>query len=275
MDSTRLNYYERAYSYRKPYYGSEVDSVTSPENSEAPNDEWSRDWNEEFQTLIESLAGADNSKLLDTYSKLSRLAQDFTHVAKAYGKIIIMEKELPYQRKTIKPELEMGGVAGGLKYIHSGILFKFSVDRFGIYGKDDEMSAKAAAHELKGFKEVFESRIPGLCIPLMCIIDYRGFRLIAMSILPLQTLVYGSQNSGKDVHASDALMNEKMEQLAKTLNLKGHQSGLTNSKFLYGPCDMEGHRGIDQRLYLLDLHRLFPPEKPPKGYVLPPLPRSF
>ena len=29
---------------------------------------------------------------------------------------------------------------------------------------------------------------------------------------------------------------------------------------LFGPFDIEGHRGTDGRVYLLDFHRVFPPE---------------
>jgi hypothetical protein len=33
----------------------------------------------------------------------------------------------------------------------------------------------------------FYGLVPGLRIPLMSLIDYRGFRLVAMSILPIGT----------------------------------------------------------------------------------------
>ena len=59
--------------------------------------------------------------------------QDFIYAAEAYGKIIISEQCLPSSMKTIKP-VQLGGVAGGEKYICQGILFKFAVDHAGIYG---------------------------------------------------------------------------------------------------------------------------------------------
>jgi hypothetical protein len=52
-----------------------------------------------------------------------------------------------------------------------------------------------------------------------------------------------------------------MEQAAKRLNLKGHMTGLQSGsrKFLYACCDIEGHRGLDGRYYVLDFARVFPP----------------
>jgi hypothetical protein len=78
-----------------------------------------RDWNSEFQGIVDALheiqqahhpsssssssstvGGGGNgaetlaSETLALYSKLSRLAKDFVYVAKEYGKIIIMERDL-------------------------------------------------------------------------------------------------------------------------------------------------------------------------------------
>jgi hypothetical protein len=43
--------------------------------------------------------------------------------------------------------------------------------------------------------------VEGLHLPLMAVIDYRGFRLLAESILPISksTLVYGTQDAGAHV----------------------------------------------------------------------------
>ncbi len=44
--------------------------------------------------------------------------------------------------------------------------------------------------------------IKGLHLPLVAIIDFRGFRLIASSWLPIskETLVYGSSDGGITIH---------------------------------------------------------------------------
>jgi hypothetical protein len=71
----------------------------------------------------------------------------------------------------------------------------------------------------------------------------------------------GSHDAGKTVHASDTRFNQKMQQAAKILNLKPHVIGKgTQAKTLYSCGDIEGHRGTDQRTYLLDFARVFPPQ---------------
>ena len=56
-------------------------------------------------------------------------------------------------------------------------------------------------------------------------------------------------------------MNEKIEKAGEILNLKPHlvldKSG--NEHLLSLPFDMEAHQGLDNRTYLLDFSRLFPP----------------
>jgi len=58
---------------------------------------------------------------------LSGLAQDFNFMANSYAKIIISEVGIPHNKKTIKP-IDIGGQAGGEKYLVNSILFKFAVD---------------------------------------------------------------------------------------------------------------------------------------------------
>jgi hypothetical protein len=118
----------------------------------------------------------------------------------------------------------------------------------------------------------YQCQIEGLHVPLCTLIDYRGFRLIAMSILPLYYggLVYGitptpptarpppccgsitttvpavltragvpsgSNDGGLSIHADDPLMNHMMKRAAKKLNIKGHVAGrAADKKFIYGTC---------------------------------------
>lgn len=58
---------------------------------------------------------------------------------------------------------------------------------------------------------------------MMILLDYRGFRLSAMSTLPINeyTLVYGSSDAGKTVSVSSQIQ-PRMEELGKSLNLREH-----------------------------------------------------
>ena len=53
------------------------------------------------------------------------------------------------------------------------------------------------------------SQMRGLHVPIMALIDYRGYRLIAESILPIKdkTLLYGSKDKGETVIAINPDLN--------------------------------------------------------------------
>ena len=173
---------------------------------------------------------------------------------------------MPDEKKMVKP-LKLG-MAGGDKYIVHNILFKFAVDSAGLYGSD-YAAAKVAGHELKGLIQYFNTSLPELCVPLMALVDYGGFRLIAMSILPISegTIIYGSNNSGVTIHKVNPQLNAIMKEAAQQLNIKEHQCGVVkaSSNSLCAPADLEGHLGADGRFYLLDFSRTMPPERPKRG----------
>jgi WD40 repeat protein len=239
-------------------------------------------WNDNFQATMDAIIQAtraeDLSDLKDTidisgklqdqnsrvlFSRLESLAKDFVFVSTLYGKIIIAERFLPEEQRTIKPVTkELKGIAGGNKFIVEGILFKFADDHLGLYG-GVENAMKASSLDLLGCTAVLRSPVPELHVPLMCKIDYRGFRLTAMSLLPLngsQSLVYGSDDGCKTVRNIDSEFDDCMRKLAGFLNLKQHR---VHGVDLWTAADVEGHRSlVDHRMYLIDFSRLFPPEAP-------------
>lgn len=96
-----------------------------------------------LKTEILEFPQINEESKLQKYSKLMELANDFVHFSKIYGKIIIFEAFFKPNEKTIKP-VNIGGHAGGPKYIHHGIYFKFATDWESIYGSD-ENAAKAGS----------------------------------------------------------------------------------------------------------------------------------
>ena len=76
-----------------------------------------------------------------------------------------------------------------------------------------------------------------------------------MSILPIdkETLIYGSNDAGKTVLATNPEVNKRMQTVGNKLNLKGHTCGFVNKQFLYAPCDIEGHMGTDGRYYVVGM----------------------
>ncbi|MDP2437086.1 MAG: hypothetical protein Q8P67_15165, partial [archaeon] len=259
----------------------EIDSLAMVrKGDQADNALWrAGDWNHRFQELITMIQRSTITDLHRPrlYQELLTLSHDFINTAKIYGRIIISERFLPVrplsetetgtgkgclaQYKTINPII-MGGVCGGEKYIVSNILFKFAVDQHRILGSD-HAAAKVAGHELVGHTAYFNLCLPGLHLPLMALVDYMGFRLTAMSLLPVtrQTLVYGSANGGQTVFATLPGYNALMAQAGRRLALAPHLCGMDeeHSVSLWAAADIEGHLGTDGRFYLLDLSRTMPP----------------
>eukprot|EP01132_Coremiostelium_polycephalum_P010968 gene10968-13435_t len=221
-----------------------------------------RNWSLDFWNGLQMDHNCGTESLIRS-QVIQSIAEEFVGVATKHGMTIIQER-CKSSGWTIPP-YEVGGIAGGKKHLKDGIFFKFAVDIYGIYG-GDAFAMKAAGHELKGLMAYFNCQIEGLFLPLMALIDYMGYRLIATSQLAIdcdKTLVYGSNDGGEIVHDKNEEMSAKMKQAAEILNLKGHYTGQGENKtFLYGPCDIEGHVTNDGHFVVIDTARIFPPEKP-------------
>jgi tetratricopeptide (TPR) repeat protein len=156
------------------------------------------------------------------------------------------------------------------KYVVQNIMLKFAIDSTGLYRWDDARAAKVAGHELKGLTCYANANVTTLHLPLMCLVDYRGFRLVAVSMLPLSksSLVLGSGDGARtvsyDVANGAAELNAMLERAAANLNLAAHLVGPTADSLVrvWTAVDVEGHKGSDGRYYLLDFARTMPPVFP-------------
>ncbi|PRP89297.1 hypothetical protein PROFUN_02171 [Planoprotostelium fungivorum] len=243
-----------------------------------------RDWNEDYRKVKGNVCfflGQSNGRMKDllnhtNWSAGSSLAWEFAETAALYARIIISELFLHPDKRTF-PTADVGGVAGGRKFIVKNILFKMAGDtllcenpKIWMYGgareePDHVAAAKAAKNEMQGLEAMSNTYVSGLSFPMMTMIDYKGFRLLAMPVLPIDktTLKYGSNDAGATIHADDEVLNEKIEEACRRLNLRAHTSGLReDKKVVYGPGDMEGHVGLDGNLYVIDFGRMMPPEAP-------------
>lgn len=112
---------------------------------------------------------------------------------------------------------------------------------------------------------LMDCRVRGLHLPLMAVIRYRGYALLAQSLLPISgasTICYGTGNSGVTLHNSQPRLTRKMQLAGRTLNLKPHtvwdRVGATKEVF-HVAADVEGHLGFDGKFYVVDTARVFPP----------------
>lgn len=81
---------------------------------------------------------------------------------------------------------------------------------------------KTGAHELKGLVGFHQTGMRDLHLPLIAIIDYKGYRVVAVSLLPISddTLMYGSRDAGKTVYCNPTV-SPLMKAAGKKLNIKG------------------------------------------------------
>ncbi|KAH9710245.1 Clustered mitochondria protein [Citrus sinensis] len=132
--------------------------------------------------------------------------------------------------------------------------------------ESEQATYASANNDLKGTKAYQEADVPGLHNLAMAIIDYRGHRVVAQSVLPgiLQgdksdSLLYGSVDNGKKISWNEDFHSKVLE-AAKRLHLKEHTvlDGSGNVFKLAAPVECKGIVGSDDRHYLLDLMRVTP-----------------
>ena len=230
-------------------------------------------WNSKYQQLVDSIRkskqdqGCDPS--LDDLRALHDHCRDFEALAKTIAQLIILESDIDDLFKTVVP-VDIGGLAGGRKYIVHGILFKFATDVHGFYG-GDSFAQKEAGHAMSSISSIVghfahadKSSAEKLSLPLIATIDFLGHRITAMPILPISghdSLLHGSMDAGQTLNVSDPTVEELMEQIGQDLGLAKH-CVCESETAIYGPIDLEVHRGTDGRLYCLDVARLMPCEAP-------------
>lgn len=207
---------------------------------------------------------------------LFEITRDFMQAAKMYGEIIIAERGLPTWEKSLKPS-KLGGIAGGEKYVVGGILFKFSQDvelmpgnfMYGGPQRNEEAAHKASGHELKGIQMIMKKASADLRVPLMTLVQFRGCRLSAQSLLPLGQLIYGSADGAKTIHAGEKARQliHSIQKLASDLNLADHKvTEMTTGtvKEIRFPVDIEIHTCASDHnvAFVIDTARLMPPVAP-------------
>ncbi|CAG9538278.1 unnamed protein product [Cercopithifilaria johnstoni] len=157
-------------------------------------------------------------------------------------------------------------------YIWNNIFFSLGFDVKDHY---KELGGDAAAHvatsnDLQGVRAYAQLDNPKLFTLGMVIVDYKGFRVTAQSIIPgilereqEQSVVYGSVDFGKTVVSSEEY-HDLLSKPAEQLKILPHEvySGKGDGKIikLCSSFETKGIVGNDSRHYILDLLRTFPPD---------------
>ncbi|XP_060551695.1 clustered mitochondria protein homolog [Ruditapes philippinarum] len=219
-----------------------------------------RDWNEEIQTTRELSRKALPERLIRERA-IFKVHSDFVAAATRGAQSVIDGNVM-----AINP----GDEAKNQMFIWNNIFFSLGFDvrdHYKDFGGDFAAYA-APGNDLQGVRAYFNTDIEGMYTLGTVVVDYRGYRITAQSIIPgilereqEQSVVYGSIDFGKTVVTNDKYK-ELLQKSASQLKIRPHK--VLNEKEeeveLYSSIECKGIVGNDQRHYVLDLLRTFPPD---------------
>ena len=246
----------------------------------------------------------NNHQIEMKYVEIQNLVEDFLDVASNAATIIVNEYFLPWSQKSLRPfdqrpadgrarACGRGNDGKKYRYRYRNIQFRVLTDIDGIFDGSSELAAKLGGHELRGSKEYFKCGIEGVVIPLQAVIDTCGFRVLAVSELPIarptynesggidsidQEQILGAIKRGESIQNCDAELNLKMKAFASKLNLAHHfvkgKKDLT-SREIYCSADIKGFKDEANNYYLVNFWRSFPSENPSAAKHLSTSPRGM
>ncbi|GIY01947.1 clustered mitochondria protein homolog [Caerostris darwini] len=219
-----------------------------------------RDWNEELQTTREMPRGTLPERLIRERA-IFKVHSDFVTAA-TRGAMAVVDGNVMALNPGEETKMQM--------FIWNNIFFSLGFDVRDHY---KEIGGNAAAfsapnNDLQGIRAYNTVDVDGLYTLGTVVIDYRGYRVTAQSIIPgilereqEHSVVYGSVDFGKTVitHPKYLEMLSKAGQPLKiqphfVLNEKDEEVELCSS------VECKGIIGNDGRHYILDLLRTFPPD---------------
>jgi len=219
-----------------------------------------RDWNEELQTTRE-LPRKNLPERLLRERAIFKVHSDFVSAA-TRGAMAVIDGNVMAINPGEEAKMQM--------FIWNNIFFSLGFDVKDHY-KDlggDAAAYVAPRNDLQGVKVYNAVDLEGLFTLGTVVLDYRGYRVTAQSIIPgilereqEQSVVYGSIDFGKTVVTQSKyldLLQKAGNQLKilphKVVNDKGEEVELCSS------VECKGIIGNDGRYYILDLLRTFPPD---------------
>lgn len=219
-----------------------------------------RDWNEELQTTRELPRETLPERLLRERA-IFKVHSDFVTAA-TRGAMAVIDGNV----MAINP----GEDAKMQMFIWNNIFFSLGFDVRDHYKElgGDAAAFVAPRNDLHGVRVYSAVDVEGLYTLGTVVIDYRGYRVTAQSIIPgilereqEQSVVYGSIDFGKTVLSHEKYL-ELLNNAGKHLKILPHS--VLNEKEeeieLCSSVECKGIIGNDGRHYILDLLRTFPPD---------------
>lgn len=219
-----------------------------------------RDWNEELQTTRELPRKTLPDRLLRERA-IFKVHGDFV-IAATRGAMAVIDGNVLAINPGEDPKMQM--------FIWNNIFFSLGFDVRDHYKElgGDVAAYVAPRNDLHGVRVYNAVDVEGLYTLGTVVIDYRGYRITAQSIIPgilerdqEQSVVYGSIDFGKTVLSHPKYL-ELLRKAAKHLKILPHS--VLNEKDeeveLCSSVECKGIIGNDGRHYILDLLRTFPPD---------------
>nr|XP_026693476.1 clustered mitochondria protein homolog isoform X1 [Ciona intestinalis] len=219
-----------------------------------------RDWNEELSSTRELPKTTLPERLLRERA-MFKVHSDFVAAA-TRGAMMVIDGNV----MAINP----GDAKNMRMYIWNNIFFSLGFDVRDHYKNfgGNHAAFYAPCCDLNGVKAYGMLDTEGLYTLGTVVVDYRGFRVTAQSIIPgilereqEHSVVYGSIDFGKTAQTHEKYV-ELLEKTTKQLHVFPHciKSEEKGSVKLYSSLECKGIIGNDQRHYILDLLRTFPPD---------------
>ena len=219
-----------------------------------------RDWNEELQTTRE-LPRKNLPERLLRERAIFKVHSDFVSAA-TRGAMAVIDGNVMAINPGEEAKMQM--------FIWNNIFFSLGFDVKDHY-KDlggDSAAFVAPRNDLQGVKVYNAVDLEGLFTLGTVVLDYRGYRVTAQSIIPgilereqEQSVVYGSIDFGKTVVTHQKYL-DLLQKAGNQLKILPHK--VVNEKQeeveLCSSVECKGIIGNDGRHYILDLLRTFPPD---------------
>ncbi|CAJ0968848.1 unnamed protein product [Ranitomeya imitator] len=219
-----------------------------------------RDWNEELQTTRE-LSRKNLPERLLRERAIFKVHSDFTAAA-TRGAMAVIDGNVMAINPSEETKMQM--------FIWNNIFFSLGFDVKDHY-KDfggDSAAYVSPTNDLNGVRTYNAVDVEGLYTLGTVVVDYRGYRVTAQSIIPgilereqEQSVIYGSIDFGKTVVSHPKYL-ELLDKTSRPLKILKHK--VLNDKEeeveLCSSVECKGIIGNDGRHYILDLLRTFPPD---------------
>eukprot|EP00833_Pecoramyces_ruminatium_P009488 jgi/Orpsp1_1/1183520/evm.model.c7180000085586.1 len=135
-------------------------------------------WNDKYQSIISMSEEDKDNTFLQMNIKICELIGAFQEASQFYGRKIIDELH------SSNGHVNQTELSAPRKYLYGEIFFQFATD----YESDDlniiNTEVSKTNQELKAINAINKLK-SDVCTSLFCLVDYKGFRLVACALMPL------------------------------------------------------------------------------------------